>query len=78
MGFRFYEMPLSGKNRVSEMSKPERSYADQHLWEQSLAFLYPVFLSEDTSRPERNKDLKGLLLQPTAPPPFYERAGGVG
>lgn len=22
MGFRFYEMPLSGKNRVSEMSKP--------------------------------------------------------
>lgn len=85
MVFRFYGMPLSGKTQVSGMSKPERSYADQHLWEQSPAFQYPVFLSEDTNRPLRpeggpqrsREDSHGLLLQPPLPASFCERAGEV-
>lgn len=70
MAFRFYGMPLSGKIHMSRMSKPERSYVDRHLWEQSLAFQYPVSLSEDTNRPieqspqRTREDLQGLLLQP--------------
>lgn len=51
MAFRFCEMPFSGKTQVLGTSNLERSYVDQHLWEQLVGFLYHDSLPEDTKRP---------------------------